>query len=62
MKKKKPESSDTRKQFQVYLTPEERLLLERAAEYSGLPMATWIRQKAVEAARALDTQSEPGSR
>lgn len=58
-KKKKEATSGLRRQLGITLLEEERELLERAAEFSGLPTATWIRTKALEAARAIESQLPP---
>lgn len=64
MTKKKKDSgrpglTNKRKQLQLNVLEEERELLGRAADYYGLPLAAWIRQKALEAAREIEPQLPP---
>lgn len=49
MATKKKQTDDNRKPFQINLSDEEKKRLSEAADTAGLPLATYIRTKALEA-------------
>lgn len=46
---KKKQTDDNRKPFQINLSDDEKKRLTEAADVAGLPLATFIRSKALEA-------------
>lgn len=51
MGRQKRKADDEREPFQVRLTKAEKLEIEMAAIYDGLPTSTWMRVKCLEVAR-----------